>query len=290
MRLQLIANPVAGRGALELIAQARQRLQAAGAEVELFLTTGPGDAEQFAALAKSRGFDRIVAAGGDGTVNEVVNGLAADGPPLAILPLGTTNVLALEIGLPRRFEEVCDLALHGRPTPIHLGLAGQRRFVLMAGIGFDAAVVQGVNLRLKRRLGKGAYLVSAWRCWLRPANRLLRVVVDESGQTLEGYGAIISNARSYGGRFTLTPEASLFDDSLQVCLILRPGRLALLMVGFSLLAGWPMVQPWGKYLCCRRLTVSGEGVPVQIDGDAAGTLPRVFAMNPFSIRLMLPKD
>lgn len=289
MRLQLIANPVAGRGAVASIQQARQRLLDAGHDVELFLTRGRGDAERFAALAATGGFDRIVAAGGDGTVNEVVNGMAADSPPLTILPLGTTNVLALEIGLPRRFEEACDLALHGQPTLIHLGLADQRRFVLMAGVGFDAAVVHGVNLRLKRALGKGAYVASACRCWLRPANRLVRIV-DDNGQVHQGYGAIISNARCYGGRFTMTPAASLLADSLEVCLILRPGRLALLRAGLALLSGRPLPPPWGRHFQSRRLEVSGAGVPVQIDGDEAGFLPRLFTMNPFPIRLMLPKE
>jgi len=289
MRLQLIANPVAGRNATALIHQARQRLLDSGHDVELFLTRGRGDAEQYAALASSGGFDRIIAAGGDGTVNEVVNGMAADSPPLAIIPLGTTNVLALEIGLPRRFEDVCDLAVHGTPTLIHLGLADQRRFALMAGVGFDAAVVRGVDLRLKKALGKGAYLVSTCRCWLRPANRPVRVV-DDQGQSHHGYGAIISNARCYGGRFTMTPEASLFADSLEVCLILRPGRLALLRAGLALLTGRPLPPPWGRHFQSRRLEVDGSGVPVQIDGDDAGFLPRVFAMNPFAIRLMLPNE
>ncbi len=287
MRVQLIANPVAGRNAEALIDEARQHLARRGAIVELFLTGGRGDAERFAALAASGGFDRIVVAGGDGTVNEVVNGMSAKSPPLAILPLGTTNVLALEIGLPDRLEEVCDLALHGVPTSIHLGLADERRFVLMAGLGFDAQVVHEVDLKLKRRFGKGAYLVSAWRCWLKPTNRPLQII-DDNGQAHQGYGAIISNARCYGGRFTLTPEASLFEDRLEVCLILRPGRLALLRAGLALLSGKPLPGPWGKHFRSRRLTVSGEGVPVQIDGDAAGTLPRVFSVNPFTIRLMLP--
>lgn len=288
MRLQLIANPVAGRGAVSLIHQARQRLLDSGHDVELFLTQGRGDAERFAALAANEGFDRIVAAGGDGTVNEVVNGMAANSPPLAIIPLGTTNVLALEIGLPHRFDEVCDLALHGAPTLIHLGLADQRRFVLMAGVGFDAAVVHGVDLRLKRAFGKGAYVVSTCRSWLRPANPPL-TIVDDTGQTHHGYGAIISNARCYGGKFTMTPKASLFAGSLEVCLFLRPGRVALLRAGLALLTGRPLPPPWGRHFRSRRLEVNGAGVPVQIDGDEAGFLPRVFAMNPFAIRLMLPK-
>lgn len=287
MHLQLIANPVAGRGAATLIHKARQRLEAAGAEVELFLTQGRGDAETFAAQATAARFDRIVAAGGDGTINEVVNGLTADAPPLAIVPLGTTNVLALETGLPQRLEEACDLALNGIATPIHLGLADQQRFVLMAGIGFDAAVVRGVNLRLKRRIGKGAYALSALRCWLSLTDKPVRIV-DDSGQTHHGYGAIISNARCYGGRFTMTPEASLRADSLEVCLMRRPGRLALLMAGLALLSGRPLPPPWGEHFRGRRLEVSGDGVPVQIDGDDGGSLPRVFSLNPFPIQLMLP--
>ena len=287
MDLQLIANPVAGRNAEALIRAAQAHLTGRGARVELFLTRGRGDAERFAAQA-SGGFDRIVVAGGDGTVNEVVNGMGVDSPPLAILALGTTNVLALEAGLPLGVEAACDLALDGRPTTIHLGLADQRRFVLMAGCGFDAAVVHGVDLQLKRRLGKGAYLVSALRAWLRPQARPL-VIVDEQGGTLHGYGAIFAKARCYGGRFTLTPRASLLDDTLEVCLILRPGRVALLVAAAALLTGRALPAPWGRQLRGRRFAVSGAGVPVQIDGDEAGYLPRVFAMNPFPIRLVLPR-
>lgn len=288
MRLQLIANPVAGRNAEHLIHKARERLLGRGVEVELFLTQGRGDAERFAALSVQAGFDRIVVAGGDGTVNEVVNGMGPDSPPLAVLALGTTNVLALEARLPRRFEEACDLAVDGLPTPIYLGLADHRRFVLMAGVGFDAAVVHGVDLGLKRRLGKGAYLLSAWRCWQRPGEWSL-AITDDHGVTHHGYGAIIGNARCYGGRFTMTPRASLFADSLEVCLILRPGRLALLVAGLALLTGRVLPHPWGLRLRGRRFVVSGSGVPVQIDGDEAGSLPRVFAMNPFPIRLMLTR-
>lgn len=287
MRVQLIANPVAGRQAETLIDEARQQLAHRGAIVELFLTEGRGDAERFAAQGASGGFDRIVAAGGDGTVNEVVNGMSAKSPPLAILPLGTTNVLALEIGLPKGLPAVCELALHGVPTAIHLGLADERRFVLMAGLGFDAQVVHAVDLKLKRRFGKGAYLASAWRCWRGVQDRLIEII-DDRGQAHQGYGAIISNARCYGGRFSLTPTASLFADRLQVCLVRQPGRLALMRAGLALLSGRPLPAPWGEHFHSRRLTVSGAGVLVQIDGDAAGALPRVFSMNPFPIRLMLP--
>ncbi|MDA8417882.1 MAG: diacylglycerol kinase family lipid kinase [Desulfobacteraceae bacterium] len=284
-RLQLIANPVAGRQAGPLIARAERRLAQAGANVTLCLTSSRGDAERLA--AGSGGYDRIVVAGGDGTVNEVLNGLAPDSPPLAVLPLGTTNVLALEVGLPRDFDRACDLALNGSPTPIHLGLASGRRFALMAGVGFDAAVVRDVDLTLKRRLGKGAYLLAAWRAWLACRPEAVQVE-EEDGQIRTGYGLIVAKSRSYGGSFTLTPGASLFDDHLETLLIRLPGRLTLLMAGLALLTGIPLGRPWGERFRSRWLLARGDGVPVQIDGDPAGRLPRSFTINSFPMRLMLP--
>lgn len=289
MRIQLIANPVAGRNAEAAITQAQRYFASQGVEVDLCLTRGRGDAEMYAAQGADRGYDRLVVAGGDGTVNEVVNGMTAGSPPLAVLPAGTTNVLALEAELPWRVDQACAVALHGIPTAIHLGLAGERRFVLMAGIGFDAAVVRDVDLSLKRRVAKGAYLISACLGWLRLRDTPLRIV-DDRGVTHHGYGAIISNARSYGGKFTMTPEASLVADCLDVCLILRPGRMAQLMAGMALVSGRPLAYPWGEQLRGRVFVVSGDGVPVQIDGDSAGELPRTFAMNPFMIRLMIPNS
>lgn len=287
MRVQLIANPIAGRNAESVIAQAERCFASHGVEVDLCLTRGGGDAERFAAQGADRGFDRLVVAGGDGTVNEAVNGMTVDSPPLAVLPVGTTNVLALEAALPWRIDLACAVALHGTPTAIHLGVAGERRFVLMAGIGFDAAVVRDVDLNLKRRFGKGAYLASAWLGWLRLQEMPVQIIA-EGGEVHHGYGAIISNARSYGGKFTLTPGASLSADCLDACIILRPGRLALLMAGVALLSGSPLAHPWGVQVKSRSFEVYGDGVPVQIDGDSAGELPRTFAMNPFSVRLMLP--
>lgn len=287
MRVQLIANPVAGRNAKAAISQAERYFSSHGVGVDLCLTRGRGDAEMYAAQGAECGFDRLVVAGGDGTVNEAVNGMTGASPPLAVLPVGTTNVLALEAELPWRIDQACSVAVHGNPTAIHLGLAGDRRFVLMAGIGFDAAVVRDVDLRLKRRLGKGAYLASACLGWLRLRDTPVRIV-DDRGEAHHAYGAIISNARSYGGKFTMTPDARLTAECLDACLILRPGRVALLMAGLALLTAKPLAYPWGKHLRGRNFEVSGNGVPVQIDGDSAGELPRTFAMNPFTVRLMLP--
>jgi len=289
MRIKIIANPVAGRNAQKQIRQAVQQLEAAGATISLALTCGPGDAGQLAAAIPAGEFDRIIVAGGDGTINEVINGLKALILPLAILPIGTTKVLAIETGLPRRLKDACDLALNGQPTPIHIGRAGKQRFLLMAGIGFDAATVQQVNPGVKRAIGKGAYLLSALKTFIRHADTPL-MISAENGRKYMGYNLIISNAACYGGSFRLTPDASLLRPSFEVCLLHRPGRLALLRAGLALLSGRPLALPWAEIFTCRTLKVSGAGVPVQLDGDYVGTLPYKFSIDPDSLDLVLPGD
>ncbi len=170
MKIKLIANPVAGRQALLKIRNAENCLRQCGADVDLTLTRARGDARAAAADARRNGFDRVVAAGGDGTLNEVINGLAPSPIPLAFLPLGTVNVFALEAGIPFAVEAACRIALEGDVRPICLGWAGDTRFLLMAGIGFDAEVVYGINLRLKRLAGKLAYLAGGFTAfWRRTA-------------------------------------------------------------------------------------------------------------------------
>ncbi len=275
MRILLIANPVAGGNARSKIDRAVAWLRSRGAVVELALTGASGDARRAAAAAKDAGFDRIIAAGGDGTLNEVINGLAPSPIPLAFIPFGTTNVFALEVGIPFDLEQACDIALNGTPRPVCLGLAGDTRFLLMAGVGFDAEVVAGVSLPLKRRVGKLAYIVSGIRNLLKPASAPFEVAT-ENGDRCRAYGAVIGNGRFYGGRFMITPRASLQDDSLDVCLFLRPGRLRLLANVVRIVLGRPLPEGEVLRLQTRRLTLTGCEALVQLDGDDHGRLPRTF--------------
>lgn len=287
-RVKLIANPVAGGDARRRIERARAWLQGRGCAVDLTLTGARGDAREAAAAAREGGFDRIVAAGGDGTLNEVINGLAPCATPLAFLPLGTTNVFALEAGIPFEVEKACAVALEGEARPVCLGMAGETRFLLMAGVGFDAQVVYGVDLRLKRLTGKLAYVVGALAA-LRQRRLAPLELVDETGAVHRGYDAVIGNCRCYGGKFSFTPQASLDADRLDVCLLLRPGRLGLLAAAATLLRGRSPVPPAALCLQGREFTLRGEGVPVQIDGDYLGKLPMTFRAVFGEISLVLPK-
>ena len=289
-RIKLIANPVAGGDARQKIARARVYLEGRGCLVDLTLTGARGDASKAAAAAREGGFDRILAAGGDGTLNEVVNGLAPSATPLAFLPLGTTNVFALEVGIPFDVERACAVALEGEPRPICLGMAGETRFILMAGVGFDAQVVSDVSLPLKRLTGKLAYVVSGLSLLATRRPEPLEVV-DEEGNIHRGYGAILSNCRLYAGKtFSFTPQASLGVDRLDVCLLLNPGRLAMLGYAATVLQGRSPLPPGALCLQGREFTVRGKGIPVQIDGDFLGRLPMTFRSVFGEILFVLPKD
>ena len=169
-RLLIIFNPAAGWRRRQRLAPVLTRLREHGCALVVRETQGPGDAERFAAEVDPDAFDIVVAAGGDGTVNETINGLARSGLPLGLIPLGTANVLAAEIGLRTDPASLARCLVFGEPRPIALGAANGRRFILMAGAGFDAQVVAGVSVPMKRWLGKGAmFCQRCISCWSLPS-------------------------------------------------------------------------------------------------------------------------
>ncbi|HKW53111.1 MAG TPA: diacylglycerol kinase family protein, partial [Stellaceae bacterium] len=227
-RLLVIFNPTAGNRAQRRLAVWLGCLEQLGAAVSLCETNAPRHAEALARDADPALVDAVVAAGGDGTINEVVNGLAGSPLPLGILPLGTANVLAGEIGLPSRAMDVARVLAFAPARPVWpgeawaAGAAAGRRFLIMAGIGFDADVVESLDLPLKRRLGKLAYIASILGR-LRDYRRCTyRAELD--GVAVEGASLIAAKAHFYGGRFVLASAARLDDPAFQVVLFGRGGR------------------------------------------------------------------
>ncbi len=288
MKIKLIANPVAGGDAGQKIDRAVNWLGNQGHDVELFLTTARGDASEAARKARQEGVDRVIAAGGDGTLNEVINGLAPSSIPLAFVPLGTTNVFALEANIPFDTEAACRIAVEGEPRPVCLGMAGETRFILMAGVGYDAETVYRVDTRLKRRTGKFAYLVSALKVlWSGPFSPI--ELETEDGRVLRGYNLIVSNGRFYGGRFSITPQASLLAEQLDACLFLQPGRWSFLCSMLKIACNRTLSHPEVEMLRVKELKVRNGGVPVQIDGDFHGWLPMTFKASPGELVMVLPE-
>jgi YegS/Rv2252/BmrU family lipid kinase len=289
VRLLIIRNPVAGKRGQRLYRVVTATLEAAGCRLTIRRTEGAGDAARFAAEVDDGQYDRLVVAGGDGTVNEVVNGLAAVArpPPLALIPIGTANVLAAEIGLRARAASVLRTLRHGEARPIALGAVDGRRFVLMAGVGFDAHVVAGVDAILKRRLGKGAYV---WSFLLRMVDfRWPRYRLAIDGRACEAASVVIANARRYAGPFVLAPEAGLERPELQICRLPRAGPLRAVRYAVALIAGRLWTQPGIAIEPGRRITIDGPaGEPVHADGDVVATLPATITVIPNALRLVFP--
>ncbi|HLO76223.1 MAG TPA: diacylglycerol kinase family protein [Magnetospirillum sp.] len=289
-RVLVIHNPTAGRRRGKRLNDIIALLRAKGCVVNERKTTQRGDAEEFARSVTAAECDVIVAAGGDGTVNEVVNGMVevADRPQLAVLPLGTANVLALEIGLdPKDDEQVAETIAAGPVRTVHLGLANGRHFVLMAGAGLDAHVVEGISGALKRRAGKLAYVVEGVRQAFDydfPA-----LTIRANGQTYEGCMAVACNGRYYGGPFVAAPEARLDSPSLEVCVLPKSGVGGMVRYGLALpmnkLAELPEVQMFSA----DSITILGpRGAPLQGDGDIVARLPAEVSIARETVQLVVP--
>jgi YegS/Rv2252/BmrU family lipid kinase len=283
----VIYNPTAGARRRRRIEAVLDGLTRQGCKPKLFRTGQRGDAERAARDAGPQGFDLIVAAGGDGTVNEVANGLAiSDKPvPMAFLPLGTANVLAAEIGLKATPAAVLAMIQGGRTKAIRLGTAEGRHFVLMASAGLDSAVVQGVNLAMKRATGQLAYGLEAVRQALTYDFPELTATID--GTEHKARMVVVCKARCYGGPFQVAPRADLSDGLLQVVLLEKAGLGATLRYGAALVAGRLALMPDVRIVPAERLTLSGPA-PLQADGDLIGGLPVDIAVSDRTVALVVP--
>lgn len=278
-RLLVIHNPTAGRRAAKTLARWLAALDALGAAITLENTEGPLHAREIARGADPKRFDAVAVAGGDGTINEAVNGLVGSDLPLAVLPLGTANVLANELGLPRDVEALARIAAFApvrlvRPGEILSG--GERveawRFLLMAGVGFDAEVVAHLDLKLKRRIGKAAYVWGSFAQLLRHASTRLDAALD---QRPIGCGSlVVARAHFYGGRFVLAPEARLDADRLFAVVFEGSSRLATARYLVAAVAQCLAQQHDVRVIAAEQIELSGPpGTPVQIDGDIRARLP-----------------
>jgi YegS/Rv2252/BmrU family lipid kinase len=290
----MIFNPTAGGSRGRRYAKVVERLRDGGCAIHEQPTAKRGDAESFAATLRPNSCDTLVAAGGDGTINEVVNGLMANPDPLAralplaVLPLGTANVLAAEIGLSVSPAEIASEILTGRPQPISVGVANGRHFMLMAGVGFDAHVVSQVDSRMKKRIGKGAYVLQTLRQLRKFGFPSYRVTVD--GETFEVASAIVANAHFYGGRFVAAPRARLDAPTLEVCLFGRSGRLHAMRYAAAL--GLNLLSRLGDYRVVTGSTIEIRGPledPLQGDGDIIASLPAEIAVCPGALNLLMPR-
>lgn len=265
---------------------AAREMERLGARVELLPTTGPGSATGLAAQAVAGGATRIAVAGGDGTINEVINGFSPGKTELALIPAGTANVLALELAVPFGVREASRIAVRGRATSIDLGLAGGHAFALMAGIGFDAMAIKNLNPVLKKAIRHAAFPISGLKTFVQEDLPLLRV--SGHGILCEGYFVVVSNSKYYGGRLGPNPEASITDGLLDVCVVKERSFASMVNFWLRALVNARLDDGRAEYYRVRELEVSapgGEPVPVQTDGDIIGELPMIFTVVPGGLKV-----
>lgn len=285
IRAMVIYNPTAGRRRQRTLDAVIEALTRRGVQVTLRATTCRGDAERLAGEASSAALDRLVVAGGDGTINEAINGLRDHDLPLAIVPLGTANVLAAELDLPADASALAEAIVAGAVRRVAIGRVNGRAFTMMAGVGFDASVVARVSLRLKRAVGKLAYVIETMRQLLRYRPLMYDVRID--GKAYRAASLIVANGRFYGGRFVCAPAARLESADFQACLFGHAGRWHVMRYAVALLLGRLHKLPDVTIVPARRIEIAAPaGDPVQGDGDTLAFLPARIEIVPDTLCLV----
>src|SRR5215216_1160549 len=294
-KVTLISNPKTGRYASRRVRPIQDlvsSLESLGLKVDLQLTSGPGDATEIAARAARDGSTDVIVAGGDGTINEAIQGLAGTDARLGIIPRGTANVLARELRLPLDDQQAIAIAAQGKSRKIYLGLAineatnEKRHFVLMAGIGLDASVVKRVQPSLKKRIGKGAFWISGLShlaTW-NPLPFTLEIEADKYTATF----ATIGKAARYGGDLAITPGARLDQPEFEVCIIQTSSRIRYLrLLSHAMRNGMPRNKPEVCFVNAVSVKAYGDAA-VQLDGELVGQLPMRFEIAPHSLEVIVP--
>lgn len=304
-KITLIGNPFAGKWAEKNINIAYNILKKKGFDTDIKFTRYRGHAEKIAReivnINEKANYDNIViSAGGDGTYNEVANGLINSNVPMAILPMGTTSVLAIELKIPKIIEETLESIIDGAIVQINTGIIEcqnngeeiKRHFLLMAGIGFDAEAVKGMNTEFKKTVGKLAYIISGFKILLKNTQHLITAnIVQENGniETIKCSNIIIGKASHYGGYFRVTPDASLIKSYFYCFLTHGVTRLDLIKYISGIVTHRHLGFSDVEYKKAHSITLVGNA-PIQIDGDYIGELPARITIGENTLKLIVKKD
>jgi diacylglycerol kinase (ATP) len=296
VRACVIFNPAAKGQKAERF---RRCLDVIAAEATLQKTAAPRDARRLATKAIVDGFDTIIAAGGDGTLNEVLNGIgdAPDGfarVRLGVLPLGTVNVFARELNIPRQPERAWTALRRENEKRVDLawvesGEPSQQQrtyFAQLAGAGLDSRAIALVDWPLKKKIGPLAYVVAGLKAMREPHGT---IVVSDGTHTLTGQLVLVGNGRLYGGRFQVFPGADLADGKLDVCVFPLVNWPTLCRCGLALLLRGKLPEAKVIRLRAASFTVLGKSsIRFEVDGELAGPLPARFNLQAGALRVLVP--
>lgn len=324
MQITLIYNPCAGQVPVRRqLRHVVDYLQRRGCQVDVEETRGSGDATDLARQAAHQKADVVVAVGGDGTVSEVVGGLVNTDTALGVLPVGTTNVWALQMNIPvlnpmspgthiaklvsglqEQFDDPLPISpqqslmldaarilVEGQTVPVDVGEIAGRPFLLWAGIGLDAAITQSVPAQEKRALGAWAFIIPALEKFQNFSSAEVTLILDGKTVHTETKLVVISNIQLYGAILPLGARACVNDGLLDVCIFKGEGLLTFVRHTLQVLSRKHLQDPEIEYYQCRHLVVeSARPMPVHADDEPFTQTPVVARVLPQSLRVVLPRD
>lgn len=290
----VILNPKAGRRYASRQQEALQHLlqqasRQTGCTWQIVPTTRPGEAISLARQAALQGTPIVVAAGGDGTCGEVVNGLMGTDSQLGILPLGTGNDFARCAGISENLAVAVETLVTGKARPIDVGWVAGRWFINVAGCGFDAAVAQRVNRGYPILHGTGAYVAAVYQTLLTFKPVQMHITVDDEEIDVRAMLCSVANSQSYGGGMRIAPLAQIDDGLLDVCIVKAVSKIEFIRTFPSVFRGTHITHSSFWMLKAKRVKViSQPPVPLLIDGDVEGSTPTEFRVVTKGIRVILP--
>jgi diacylglycerol kinase (ATP) len=282
----VILNPTAGSP--EHVRSWQERIESLAGDCPVRVTAHSGEAEALARGAVEEGFTRIVAAGGDGTVSQVANGLADSNATLGVLPMGSVNVFAMELGLPLFNLQRCwEIIEDTNVRLVDLPSANGKYFVQLAGVGLDAQVVKETSLAFKRSFGPLSYLISAAQIAARQPPKLF--IESEHTSVEEGSFVLIGNGRLYGGPFPFFKHAVIDDGLFDVVVFTRLGYLEIVKYLQDVVFSSDIKVSEIEYFQTRQLRITSEqDVPLEVDGELAGNCPVDFRIRQRALRVLAP--
>jgi diacylglycerol kinase (ATP) len=269
----IIVNPISSRiNYPDCVNRIERELNRKGHQVVIRPTSAPLEAIDLARRAEGEGSELIISVGGDGTLNEVINGISSQATKLGIIPTGLSNVLAMELGIPARLDGAIRVISDGHTRLIDLGIVNERLFSTMVSVGLDAEAVRVVNSGWKKYIGRYAYHLAGAKALIsfQPSPFILRT---EEGQEISGQSVVVSNASFYGGPHKINPAARVDDGLLHCCLFEKGGRRDYARYFFGVLRNKHHTFDDVHLIKTVGVRIDTPGMPIQADGDYIGRTP-----------------
>jgi diacylglycerol kinase (ATP) len=290
----IIANPTSGSGVFahhtHRLHETLSFLRSHGWRVELCYTQKPGDAQRLARNAVEQKTDLVIAVGGDGTINEIIQELAGSETALGVLPTGTVNVWAREMGIPFDVAGARNVLLRGQTRRVDLGCVNGRYFLMTVGIGLDGTITQAVEKKPLKRLGIFGYFLAA--TWLGPGYQSFPITLHRDGNTVNvrALQIFIGNTQLYAGAFKFTWQAKCDDGLLDLCIVRKRGPLGRFVVLWDFILRREKRRLWVRYETFTSIEIdSPQPIAIQVDGESAGYTPATFSIVPGGLKVIVPQ-